>query len=145
MGMTGRVRLLGRLKGWLRSFCEGTLRAQLEETLGAGSITLVKANWVGIYRWTVFLQVVDEREEEGTSLLQVRLGPSAWWASERDDDWQRTDDASADDYEHLFVLSSHSRTIRRSSVTLRELMAGLQPDDRRLHDELLALWRDTRP
>ena len=118
---------------------------QLEETLGAGAVTRVGANWVGIYRWTVFFQVVDDRDAEGTSLLEVRLGPSAWWASEQDEKWQRTDDPSPRGLDHLFVLSSYSSTMRRSAVTLHELLAGLGSDDRRLHDELLALWRDTDP
>ena len=41
----------------------------------------------------------------------------------------------------VFLTCTRQREVRQSSVLLQEVLDGLGADDRRLHDELVALWR----
>ena len=73
--------------------------------------------------------------------LQVKFGPSAWHANERDATWRTVADRSTVDYGHLFVARSGIHEIRQSEVTVEEALSGLASDDTRLHDELVSLVR----
>ena len=73
-------------------------------------------------------------------------GPSAWFANEQDaTTWRRTVDRGAVDYSHVFLTRARYREVRQSNVTLQEVLDGLAPDDRRLHDEIVVLWMDRSP
>ena len=119
------------------------LQPQLNETLGVGFVTKVTATYAGIYQWTINLEVEDEGEDIGEAGLQLKFGPSAWFANEQDTTtWRRTVDRAAVDYSHVFLTRARYRAVRQSTVTLQEVLDGLAPDDRRLHDEIVDLWMD---
>jgi hypothetical protein len=134
--------LLQRIKGKLKRFCAEDLRRQLNDTLGPDFVPRVNAAYAGIYQWTVNLEVADEGETFGEARLQLKFGPSAWFANEEDPNWQRSVDRGLADYSRLFLTRAKLREIRQSTVTLNEVLDGLQPDDLRLHDEIVELWRD---
>lgn len=137
--------LLQRVKGRLKTYCDGELRSQLNATIGAGFIQSVDIRYQGIYQWTVNLGVAPEGEEAGDWKLQLKFGPTAWFANERDEFWQRTVDPASADYRHLFLTKERSKEVRQSAVTLQDVLDGLGPDDRRLHDEFVELWGDAGP
>ncbi|MGI8417521.1 MAG: PD-(D/E)XK nuclease family protein [Nakamurella sp.] len=138
--------VLQRLKGHLRNYSANVLQPQLNKTLGDGFVSRVSANFAGIYQWTINFEVRDEGEDIGEARLQLKFGPSAWFANEQDTStWKRTVDRASVDYSHVFMTRAKYREIRQSRVLLRELLDGLEPDDRRLHDEIVDLWRDPAP
>jgi len=133
--------LLGRLKGLLRSYCEGPLQAQLSHTFGSEFSYIVSVPYRGNFQWTVNLDVSGEPGGPDKDTLQLKFGPSAWYANEEDSYWQDPVDAEDADYSHVFLTSVESKVVRQSAVTLQEVLDGLGSDDRRLHDGLVALWR----
>jgi len=137
--------LLQRVKGRLKTYGARVLQPQLNATLGAGFVTKVSATYAGIYQWTVNLEVADEGNEFGEGKLQLKFGPSAWFANEQDPNWRRTVDLEAVDYSHLFLTRARFREIRQSAVTLQEVLDGLGSGDLRLHDEIVEFWRYTGP
>ena len=76
--------LLQRVKGRLKTYCSRVLQAQLNDTMSAGFVTEVSATYAGIYQWTVNLKVADEGDDIGEAKLQLKFGPSAWFANEED-------------------------------------------------------------
>ena len=56
----------------------------------------------GIYQWTVGFTVAGEQDELEPD-FQLKFGPSAWYANEKDKAWKRTVSASAADYSCLFL------------------------------------------
>ncbi|KYH45431.1 PD-(D/E)XK nuclease family protein [Branchiibius sp. NY16-3462-2] len=134
--------LLQRLKGRLRSYCGGPLKTQLNDTLGAGFIRGVNSNYRGSYQWTINFDVDDEGESFGETRLQVKFGPSALHANQKDPEWKQT--VADPDYSHLFLTRARYRQVRQSAVTLQDVLDGLAPDDRRLHDEIVDLWMNPR-
>lgn len=137
--------LLQRIKGRLRNYGAQVLQPQLDTTMGPGFVTKVSATYAGIYQWTVNFDVAAEGEDFGESGLQLKFGPSAWFANEQDRHWRRTVDRATADYSHLFLTRAGLREIRQSAVTLEQVLDGLRPDDRRLHDEIVEFWRDPGP
>jgi len=137
--------LLQRIKGRLKTYGAQVLQPQLNATMGAGFVTEVSASYAGIYQWTVTLEVADQGNEFGEGTLQLKFGPSAWFANEQDPNWRRTVDRQAVDYSHLFLTRARFREIRQSAVTLQEVLAGLGAGDLRLHDEIVELWRYAGP
>ena len=87
------------------------------------------------------LDVADDGESLGKPSLQLKFGPSAWFANEQDPEWKRIVDRVIADYSHLFLTHPKFGEIRQSVVTLQEVLDGIMPDDRRLHDEILQLLR----
>ena len=79
--------LLQRVKGRLSAFSEGPLRRQLNATRGEGFVRGVDARLAGIYQWTINIDVEEEPNDLGRSRLQLKFGPSAWFANERDPSW----------------------------------------------------------
>ncbi len=138
--------VLQRVKNRLKHYCTNVLQLQLNETRPEGlSMSNVSAPLAGIYQWTVGFDVQDEGEDTGAEWLQLKFGPSAWFANEQDAEWRHTVDKATVDYAHLFITRPRNLEIRQSTVTLQQVLDGLAPDDRRLHDEIIALWRNPAP
>ncbi len=125
--------LLRRVKGSLFNFANEHLMGQLNEALGDAVIGSVFKNYKGSYEWTVAFYRADDPE---AWLVQMKSGPSAWVAN-ASDYWTTKVPAAEADYTRLFL--THGKTIRQSSVTLAEVLAGLKGDDFRLRDEMMAL------
>jgi hypothetical protein len=133
--------LLRRLKTALRNYAAEVLKGQVNEELSQEYITSVTASFQGSYEWTVNFFATGESEP----VLQLKFGPSAWYANEQDrddkgDTWEETVPVAETDYSHLFM--TRKKAIRQSVVTLREALEGLPPDDFRLRDEIVRLVRD---
>ncbi|TWG97111.1 PD-(D/E)XK nuclease superfamily protein [Nocardioides sp. J9] len=128
--------LLQRAKARAKAFCVGPLASQLAEALG-GTTTKVSANYSGIYQWTVNIELQDLP----TDRLQVKFGPSAWYAIEEDPHWVDKPDGSAPDYSKLFVTVPSRGQIRQTDVSLDEVLTGLTASDSRIRDAVVALLR----
>jgi hypothetical protein len=131
--------ILRRLKGLLRDFAAGPLRDQLNASLGHERVHKVSATYAGIYQWTINLDVLGDDGGAAATMMQLKFGPSAWVANERDPHWKVTVDKSVVDYSKVFVTHSQVGVIRQSTVTLQDLLDGLDPTDTRLHDEVIEL------
>lgn len=130
--------LLTRAKGQLKRYVNGTLRRQLNETLVEGAVGEVASRYFGIYQWTIDVMCKDGAD---SVRLQIKFGPTAWFANEEDQEWRRTIDAAHVDYSRLMLTHAGRMELRTSSVGIDDVIAGLADDDRRLHDELVALLR----
>lgn len=135
--------LLMRVKHRLTNYGDQHLKRQLNSTLGDGLVSQVSARYVGNYRWTVNLSLsardLPDEADFGEDQLQIKFGPSAWFANEKDSHWKRTVDREVADYSRLFITRSKTREIRQSAVTLHEVLGGLSPVDMRLHDEIVEI------
>jgi len=135
--------MLGRVKVRLRNFSAQHLEGQLNATLGDGFVSKVSATYAGTYQWTVNFDLPDDGEKFGEARLQLKFGPSAWFANEKDPHWKRTVDPEVADYSRLFLTRAKTKQVRQSEVTLQEVLDGLAPSDRRLHDEIVQLLSDS--
>lgn len=131
--------VLRRVKGRLRTHCERHLAKQMNATLGYEFIHAVTASYRGIYQWTINFETTVGHDSFDNISFQIKFGPSAWFANERDNHWKIKVPTEAADYSHLFLTSSGNNEVRQSAVALHEILEGLAPDDRRLHDEIIAL------
>ena len=131
--------LLLRIKQLLRRYGDNVLRHQLNETLGEGFVSPASVNMVGRYQWTVLFDIPDKQGYTEEAPLQLKFGPSAWWANAHEKEWVIKVDKRDVDYSHLFLTRAATREVRQSAVTLQEVLDGLSPDDHRLHDEVLDL------
>jgi hypothetical protein len=135
--------LLRRVKATLKNYGSEVLKGQVNEELGHEYITDVSAGFQGIYEWTVNFFTTGE----SAAILQLKFGPSAWYANEGkhgdwpNDAWAETVPVGQADYSHLFITRSR-KAIRQSAVALREVLEGLSPDDFRLRDEIMRFVRD---
>lgn len=128
------------MKGILKNYSAGTLRRQLNATLGDGYVRGVSAGFKGIYQWSINFDVEDPGGASfGEGRLQLKFGPSAWYANEKDPDWKSTVDSAVADYSNVFVTRSGTREIHQTPVTLQEVLDGLAPTDTRLHDAIVHL------
>lgn len=138
--------LLMRVKHRLTTYGNEHLKKQLNTTLGEGFVGAVSARYVGNYRWTVNFNLpgldLPDEAQFGESQLQLKFGPSAWFANERDPNWTVKVDPTVADYSRLFITWAATRVIRQSVVTLQEVLDGLAADDFRLRDEMVKLIRD---
>lgn len=134
--------LLQRIKDLLHAFGRGPLSSQLRETLGESQLDRVSANYAGIYRWSINFDALELISRSGSPGIQLKFGPSAWYANEEHDVWKVRVDPEYADYSHVFVTRADTLVITQSSVTLQEVLDGLAPDDRRLHDEIIALMEN---
>jgi hypothetical protein len=129
--------LLRRIKTALRNYATDVLKAQVNEELGQQYITSVNARFQGSYEWTVNFDATGESE----AVLQLKFGPSAWYANEGGQHdfgkgtFEETVPVDQADYSHLFI--TRKKAIRQSVVTLREALEGLSRDDFRLRGELV--------
>jgi hypothetical protein len=136
--------LLHRVKDRLRNFSAEVLQGQLNETLGEGFVSGVSARYVGQYRWTVNFDVPDDGPDIGEHKLQLKFGPSAWYANEKAPTWEQKVDPRVADYSRLFLTRAGKvKEVRQSEVSLQEVLDGLESCDRRLHDEIVQLVRDS--
>lgn len=74
--------------------------------------------------------------------LQVKFGPSAWFANEKDEYWKKSSPANAD-YLCLFLTTRPAKEVRQSAVTLQDVLDGIAPGDFRLRDEIVGLIRES--
>jgi hypothetical protein len=128
------VELLRRVKASLFNYSCEHLKYQLNEALGSNVIGTVFKNYKGSYEWTVGFYRLDDPEKW---LVQLKFGPSAWYANERDGHWETTVPTAQVDYSRLFL--THGKEVRQSGVSLHDVLGGLASDDFRLRDELMAL------
>jgi hypothetical protein len=131
--------ILRRLKGLLRDFADGPLRSQLNASLGHERFHKVRTSNSGIYQWTIGIDVAGVESGTTATTIQLKFGPSAWYANERDSGWKNTVDTGVVDYSRVFVTHWPAAVIRQSTVTLQEVLDGLEPTDTRLHDEVMQL------
>lgn len=134
----GRAVLQG-VKGRLRIYGNAVLSKQLNVTLGSRFVERVTAGYSGIYQWTVNFETAEAHDSFGEAPLQIKFGPSAWFANEQDDFFQQRVAPGVADYSRLFLTRAKTYEIRQSAVSLHEVLGGLTPDDARLHDEIIAL------
>ncbi len=135
---------LQRVKSELKTFCGSQLKTQLNAARGDGFVSKVSATYAGIYQWTINFDVADGTNPISAAGLQIKFGPSAWYANERDDAWKGKLVGLAADYGRLFLTRASTREVRQSAVTLHEAFAGISPGDLRLRDEILSMFADGR-
>lgn len=133
-----RVVLQG-VKGRLQSYGNAVLSKQLNATLGSRFVERVTAPYRGIYQWTIDFETAEAHGSFGEARLQIKFGPSAWFANEQDNYWKQKVAPEVADYSRLFLTRAESHKIRQSAVSLHEVLGGLALDDARLHDEIIAL------
>lgn len=141
--------VLRRVKSRLLSYGSTALAGQLNVTQGAGFVANVTANWRGIYEWTInfepdeahdsFKRALAGRNSKIRRTHQILFGPSAWHANEVDTLWNHRIDPTDVDYSRLFLTNAVGLEIRQSAVSLQEVIDGLDPNDTRLHDEIVAM------
>ena len=132
------LEVLRRVKGLLRDYAAGPLSEQLNASLVGQRVQTVRAPYAGIYQWTIILDVMGEGDVIAAT-IQLKFGPSAWFANEQDAHWKRTIDPVLADYSCVFVTHVEAGVIRQSTVTLQDVLDGLEPTDTRLHDEAIRL------
>jgi hypothetical protein len=132
--------LLQRVKEKLKIYAP-VLRGQVNAALGSEDVPGVKADYAGIFQWSVGFTVAGKEGE--SERFQLKFGPSAWYANEIDEDWKRTVPASVADYSCLFITRWKAKEVRQSAVTILEVLDGLSVDDFRLRDEIVRLIRES--
>lgn len=133
--------VLKKIKDQLKSYCDGTLKQKLNKTMGDGFVREVKNRYDGIYYWTIGtirLYIAGDDGEPIEVGLQLKFGPSAWFANEKDKSW--THKVEGADYSRLFftLTRQENKEVRQSKVTLQEVIHGLESTDHRLHDEIVS-------
>jgi hypothetical protein len=131
--------LLQSLKNQLKAYAAQVIAPQLNATKGDDFVRGVGATYQGIYQWTINFDIADADNELGEAKLQIKFGPSAWFAVEEDPHWTVRSLEGPPDYSHLFLTRAATGEIRQSSVSLREALEGLPADDRRIHDDFVAM------
>lgn len=133
--------LLQRVKGRLKSFSTEVLARQLNSTFGAEFVSRVSARYTGMYEWSINFDIPDDGPDFGEAKLQLKFGPSAWFANEKDANWRNTVHPALADYSRLFLTRASTREVRQSAVTLQQVLDGLAPTDLRLQGEIAELLR----
>src|SRR5699024_10407179 len=103
----------------------------------------VSATYAGIYQWSINFDISEFSEDVNAPVIQIKFGPTAQYAIEQDPDWKDVVDPDSAEYSRLFITQREGLVIRQSTVTLQEVLTGLEPGDRRLHDEIIALLEAT--
>lgn len=124
--------LLSRVKRRLRDYGKTTLVHQVNAALGEEFLNDASATYQGIYEWTVNLRGSGE---DGKHQVQLKFGPSVWYANEQDEHWTKT--VTDPDYSRVFV--TWRGEVRQSGVSLQDVLDGIGADDFRLRDEVLGL------
>lgn len=147
---------LSRVKSALRTYAAGPLLSQIETAVQTRPFGQVSATYKGIYEWTInYLPAVQTSEEHdmgteggapsqpadgGGGRLQVKFGPSAWFANESPEgrkSFPKNVPPDEADYTRLFL--TWNGEIRQSGVSMQEVLDGLPEGDTRLRDEIVAL------
>jgi len=131
--------LLQRIKNLLRSFADGPIRSQLKTTLDDDVVRGLQTNYKGNYQWTVALDLATIPSFPSPITVQLKFGPSAWFANEQDPIWKHRVSPEHTDYSRVFVTRTDTQTVVESGVTLYEVLDVLDPSDHRLHDVILDL------
>lgn len=127
---------LQHVKAALKHYSTHSLVPQLRAVLGASSVTEASANYSGIYQWTINFKAAAE--DGGLEApLQLKFGPSAWFANESDGQWDKC--VASPDYARLFITRIKTKEIRQSAIPLREILDGIAKDDFRLRNEVVSL------
>jgi hypothetical protein len=153
--------VLSRVKSALRTYSAGPLLNQIETATQTRPFGQVSATYQGIYEWTInFLPAVQNPEEHamgtgegaptqpvdgGAGRLQVKFGPSAWFANESPEgrkSFPKNVPPDEADYTRLFL--TWNGEIRQSKVSMLDVLEGLPDTDTRLRDEVLALVHPDR-
>ena len=132
--------MLQHLKVRLRSFCDGPLSSQLENSLEKIEVRNVSMSYAGIYQWTIDLDLAGIPSTEGRSVFQLKFGPSAWFAQTRNPYWTDKPAPDSVDFSYVFVTRPDTKVLRQSTVSLYDLLDGLEPTDARLHDAIIELY-----
>lgn len=127
------------VKARLRTYGATIVRKQVNESMGKEFIDKVTAGYSGIYQWTINFETFEEHDSFGEARLQIKFGPSAWFANEQDAHWKRKVEPGTADYSRLFLTRTRNHELRQSAVTLHEVLDGLSPVDMRLRDEIIDL------
>jgi len=138
--------LLMKVKDALRKYSAGPLLGQLKSAQEAWPFGTVSANYRGIYQWTInllpsaTLLADTDLGDSGARQVQVKFGPSAWFANESEEGHRYFPHNVAPegaDYARLFL--TWNGRIRQSTVSMQEVLEGLPEGDTRLRDEILEL------
>ena len=127
---------LSEVKKALRHYAEWTLAGQINATLGVGQVTRIRTRFVGQWEWCVELRRADSQPT-----LFLEYGPTAVVENAR-----VADPVVGPDYTKIFVTRGVDGPdgidrIIQSDVGLDEVLAGLNGDDVRLRDAVLAAAR----
>jgi hypothetical protein len=136
---TASRQLLQSVKGQLKAYAAQVVAPQLNSTKGDSFVREVGATYQGIYQWTINFDIADADNDLGEAKLQIKFGPSAWFAVEEDPHWTVRSIEGLPDYSRLFLTRAATGEIRQSSVSLLEALEGLPSDDRRIHDDFIAM------
>jgi len=125
---------LGASKRALKSFAEQTLRRQVNAASDSGHIESVHARFVGQWEWCVTLERSDFAQR-----IYLEFGPTAVVENGR-----APDPLNDPDFTKVFVTrkaADHDGIdqILQSSVGLQDVLAGLNVDDTRLLECVLAV------
>lgn len=131
--------VLQQIKAKLKAYGDNVLRPQLNQTFGEGFVSAVGTPFQGRYQWTISMTTAETDAGTGEGPLQLKFGPSAWYAYEHDPSWKSPTQRPPADYSRLFITRAKTREVVQSSVTMEEAHEVLSSDDRRLHDEIVAL------
>ena len=154
--------VLMKVKGKLKAYAAGTLLPQLEAATQARQFGEVAINYSGIYQWTVNILPVGQHplvpdeggneaeiagvKDGGRGLLQIKFGPSAWFARETPEGrryFPKHEPTGEADFEHLFL--TWNGEIRQSSVTMMDVLSGVPDHNTQLRDDALALIQQRTP
>jgi len=124
--------MLNSVKSKLKLFANTTFKHQVNDNKTVFDNASI--GYQGIYQWTVNLS------KSGEVILQLKFGPSAWFANEKDKDWKLK--VANADYSHIFITNCRTKEIRQSAVILKEVLDGLSPDNTKLCEEFLDLISD---
>ena len=124
------------VKGALKRYAQQTLMVQVNDALETGHIASAYARFVGQWEWCVTLERSDSE-----SIIFLEFGPTA--AAQNAQAPLPLEDA---DYTKVFVTRKATRNdtidqIAQTDVGLDEVLAGLDADDFRLRDGVLAVVR----
>ena len=131
--------LLQRVKGMLQAFGAGPLRDQLNASLGPEQVRKVSATYAGIYQWTINFDINGSGNIASGPQIQLKFGPTAWFAMEQDPHWIDPNESRNVDYSYLIISRPDTQILQQSTVTLQDVLDGLEPTDSRLHDEIIRL------
>lgn len=131
--------LLQRLKVSLRAFSDGPLREQLNATLNPAQVRKVSMTFAGIYQWTINFELDGIPNAAMEPLIQLKFGPSAWFANVQDAYWRHKVEPENVEYSYVFITRTDAQILQQSTVTLQEVLDGLEPSDSRLHDAIIRL------
>ena len=132
--------LLQRVKDRLKSFSSQVLLRQVNTATPRNVVRGVSANYRGKWQWEIILHL-EEADGVPYDNVQLIFGPSALHAQ-----LEAAPVPIADpDYSRVFLYQHSTKVFRQSSVTLKEILDGLDHDDLRLRDEILELVIDYPP